>query len=260
MTALDASWETLQARIQAVYHVFAHYKLAGPILCEMSDRIIVADGVAARERQAQEFERYQWKAITTLGTVEDYKHFLPRLLELNCLQRRQRALNDCSGFDEVTIDLDRIAMKLQYAKALEWPRHERDALAEFCFARWRWELLQRADYGRGLLDVLFMLSVLGRPLSELLDESLRSADLQELRGLAWFINKRVDFAIKRGGTYLNWSESQTDAPAQLERWLLQRQVEATLEAAFYRAADATMAQELSNAVQKIGWLRQARSS
>jgi len=255
-------WEALLACISNLYITFANYKLTGPILCEMSDAVVVADGINLRARAAQEFERYQFKAITTLGMVQDYKHFLPRLLELSCLQRRRRALGE-SAIPEVSLEepvyLDVIARKLQYADVRRWPAGERDALASFGAAHWRWELWLPPDYGRDLRDSMTLLAVVGCLLHELLESSLRRSEIVEIHALAKFINQNVEFTIKGGGTRLRWTDHDTNASEQFERWLLQPHVEAALEKVFYEIGDGEMANELSKAVQKIGWLREMGS-
>jgi hypothetical protein len=252
-------WEKLQANIQAVYQTFARYKLTGPIESEMSNAVMVADGIKLGERKAEELKIYQWKAMTTLGTVEDYKHFLPRLLELNCLQRRERVLGGAAAAYEIVeraIDFFTIVHKLHYGEVSGWPGNELDALYELGVARWRWELLLPPDYGHDLQATMMLIAVIGCPLREVLESSLESRDTNELCGLARFVNRCVEFSVKAGGTHLRWTESYLDAPDQFERWLLQPHVEAALEQAFYQLGQGEAAIELSNAVQKIGWLRE----
>ena len=159
---------------------------------------------------------------------------------------------------EPTMGLDGIAMKLKYAEAQHWPARERDVLATFAIARWQWELWLPMDYGGDLRDTLTLLSVIGRPLNEILDASLRSGESDEIQALAIFINRHVEFSIKRGGTQLGWTDSMTSAPREFEHWLLQPHVEAAIENAFYEIGEGEPAAEFSNAVQKIGWLREMR--
>jgi len=252
-------WQNLHAKIAHVYETFARYKLAGPIKSEMSDAIIVADGINLGERKAEELKTYQWKAMTTLGTVEDYKHFLPRLLELNCLQRRERVLGGEAAACEIVeraIDLSTIVDKLHYGKVLDCPASELEALYEFGVARWRWALILPADYGHDLQETMMLIAVIGRPLQVLLESSLESRDMDELCGLARFINRCVEFSVKAGGTHVRWTESYLNAPDQFEKWILQPHVEAALEQAFFQFGQGEAAAELSSAVQKIGWLRE----
>ncbi len=254
-------WESLRASIVGVYEAFARYKLAGPIKSEMSDAVMVADGIKLGERTAEELKRYQWKAMTTLGTVADYKHFLPRLLELNCLQRRERVLGGAAAAFEMVeraIDLSTIVDKLHYGEVLGWAGNELETLYRFGVARWRWELILPSDYAHDLQATMMLIAVIGRPLQNLLQSSLESRDMNELCGLARFINRCVEFSVKAGGTHVRWTESYLNAPDQFERWISQPHVEAALEKAFYQFGQGEAATELSNAVQKIGWLREMK--
>lgn len=68
-------------------------------------------------------ERYIWKAMTTWGDVEDFKHYLPRILEFLA------TLGD--GFKDVFI----VGSKLEHACLKEWPENEQLAVNEF-FRAW----------------------------------------------------------------------------------------------------------------------------
>jgi hypothetical protein len=64
----------------------------------------------------EDVQEYASAALTTVGTAEDYKHFLPRLLEL-AMQ---------SGVVEPPI----IASKLKEAEWRTWPEHEQQPVEE----------------------------------------------------------------------------------------------------------------------------------
>jgi len=261
MNAESLRWETLCTTVEQTYHVFAHYKLTGPICCEMSDRVLVPERVPLRQRGMQDFERYQGKAITTLGTVEDYKHFLPRLIEMNCAQQRRRTVFGdtitCEELMAVGIGLDMIAMKLEYAQASLWPSAERDVLEAFGIARWWWELTVPANYHGGIREAMAVLTAVGRPLCEYLSRMFASAGDAEFLGLSRFVNGSVTSSVKCPVLRFKWASDRSDRADPLERWLLSPEVETALEAAFFRATEADAAEELSNAVQNLRWLRQS---
>ena len=75
---------------------------------------------------AADLERYAFKAMSTLGTVQDFKHFLPRLLELV-------ARDGEIGSTDVEVVLG----KLRYAGWTRWPQDERVCLEQFLAALWR---------------------------------------------------------------------------------------------------------------------------
>ncbi len=67
-----------------------------------------------------EFETYLFKAMTTIGDVDDFKHFLPRLFELYLLQPE---LAPCG--------VDVLFDKLVYAGWPTWPASEAAAVRRF---------------------------------------------------------------------------------------------------------------------------------
>ncbi len=66
------------------------------------------------------FGRYPCKAITTMGSVADYKHFLPRILELALCNPSSQGI---PGFD-----LGVIGGKLTLGEWQGWPAAEREAI------------------------------------------------------------------------------------------------------------------------------------
>lgn len=72
---------------------------------------------------------YAFCAMTTMGDVQDFRHFLPRILEL---------LND----DDFLGSLDRevVLSKLRYGKWEAWPEEEQGVIREYLNALWRSKL------------------------------------------------------------------------------------------------------------------------
>ena len=67
-----------------------------------------------------DFGRYPFKAMSTFGTVDDYKHFLPRILELAFFDPAARTV---PGFD-----VEVVGGKLSSAGWLLWEARERNAI------------------------------------------------------------------------------------------------------------------------------------
>jgi hypothetical protein len=90
---------------------------------------------------------YAFCAMTTMGDVDDFRHFLPRILEL---------LND----DEFLLEIDQevVLSKLSYGKWDMWPVKEQRAVREYLLAHWAIQLhkppsadrYQKAEVGRWL--------------------------------------------------------------------------------------------------------------
>lgn len=76
---------------------------------------------------------YLFKAMTTFGDVDDFKHFLPRLLELYG-----------EGLAVAPWDLDTLFGKLVYADWTTWPEVEKTAVLSF-LTSWHDALAMRAS-------------------------------------------------------------------------------------------------------------------
>ena len=126
--------QQLREAVLGAYRTFRRYKLHDKVEgcpCCVSD-------VAERElrdtpladMQGETFGRYVHKAMTTWGDVRDFKHFLPRILELLATDSETLAWVDA----EIAIG------KLAYANWNAWPEEERAAVRTFLHAWWRAQL------------------------------------------------------------------------------------------------------------------------
>src|SRR5262245_8156429 len=105
-----ADWETantLAGAIERLYEAFRYYPLRPEIeyrthciTPEQARRIYARP---LRKLTSDDLSRYAFNAISTWGTVGDFKYFLPRIFEL--------ALRDCHFWP----GLDLISSKLDYA-------------------------------------------------------------------------------------------------------------------------------------------------
>jgi hypothetical protein len=64
----------------------------------------------------EDVQEYASAALTTVGTAEDYKHFLPRLLDL--------------AVESGVVEPQTIALKLNYADWRAWPKNEQQTLED----------------------------------------------------------------------------------------------------------------------------------
>lgn len=125
----------LHAAIGDLYATFASYPLkhviAGCPHCvsgEDSDALHVR---ALDALTADDVRYYATKAMTTFGDVEDFKHFLPRLLELLAREVEAGEAGDNLGFSE-----EILGGKLALAGYSDWPANERDSVDRFLGAMW----------------------------------------------------------------------------------------------------------------------------
>lgn len=119
----------LKESIEKLYSVFFCYPLAevveGCTCCvDVKDHLALRE-VPLRDLPAENLTHYVSHALTTWGTEEDFKHFLPRIFELLSVG------NDFGHGVEIVI------CRLGYAKWQEWPEYEKKAIRDFLMTMWK---------------------------------------------------------------------------------------------------------------------------
>ena len=122
--------QDLKQAVETLYELFSSYPLAlqieGCPCCISAEDEAQLHSKPLRELKATDLSRYAFKAMTTWGSEDDFKHFLPRLLEL------------VTDADSITreVDVEIIFGKLHYAKWQMWPTQEREAVQQYLMALW----------------------------------------------------------------------------------------------------------------------------
>jgi hypothetical protein len=111
----------LASAIEGLYVAFARYPLRARIEgcphCDLGGNERSLHAAPLRELGADDFDRYPFKAMTTFGDVDDFRHFLPRIAEL---------LTAVGAIGAT--DLGIFAGKMIYGEWTTWPERERDAV------------------------------------------------------------------------------------------------------------------------------------
>ncbi|MGE0327395.1 MAG: hypothetical protein AB7K71_41300 [Polyangiaceae bacterium] len=144
----------LTAAVERLYAEFARYALRkhveGCPCCVEQAGQPVLQRVPLRKLSGDQLGLFAFKAMTTWGDVEDYKHFLPRILELSSSGEGE----SWPGFEWWLI-----AGKLKYAKFESWPAQERGAVQ--WFARCLWKAMLTGEVSDQAEDVLDLARTLG---------------------------------------------------------------------------------------------------
>lgn len=117
----------IQPAIEALYEVFARYPLVARMRrcahcgLETAERRLHA--APLRELSAIDLRPYAFKAISTFGGVDEFRHFLPRIAELIALER---AIGAC--------DFGVLIRKIDYAGWIRWPQPEQDVVIRWLAA------------------------------------------------------------------------------------------------------------------------------
>lgn len=124
----------LAEAIEGLYGAFSAYPLAQAVVgcpcCVSAEDEAQIRGRPLRALTAEDLGRYAFKAMTTWGDGNDFKHFLPRLLEL------------VTDADSIVgeVDVEVLFGKLRYGKWQAWPEQEREAVSRYFTALWRFLL------------------------------------------------------------------------------------------------------------------------
>jgi hypothetical protein len=126
----SASDDHFRRATENLYRAFARYPTPGhvegcPHCVSDADHALLFSK-PLRELGPHELTRYAFKAMSTWGDEDDFRHFLPRIFELLA----------SDGGDGEWIDPEIAFGKLSYGHWRTWPRDEQDALTTFFFAMW----------------------------------------------------------------------------------------------------------------------------
>ncbi|MGV1754184.1 hypothetical protein [Agrobacterium sp. CG674] len=110
----------LRQKLDVAYDAFARYRR--PLVLNalpLRDPEMLLKQLTAKPIRLLDLgdvQEYASAALTTVGTVEDYKHFLPRLLDL--------------ATESGVVEPEMIALKLKSAEWRAWPKNEQQSLEE----------------------------------------------------------------------------------------------------------------------------------
>ena len=194
------------------------------------------------ELTCNDIGRYAFKAMTTWGTVEDFKHFLPRILDLIVTN------------DDFPIDIEVAIGKLAYGEWRSWPAKERIAIEQFLEAWWK-NVLSRplSDSTLSLADeVLCSLAQVNEDIESYLAHWDSRSDIESSLHLAAFVDWNFNsiYAEDRiDGAF--WEKEIT--MRQAVEWLRRPATRERLESHFLDHSDDPHAYFLSEAAEKLNW-------
>jgi hypothetical protein len=208
--------------VEGLYTAFGHVprpaRVEGCPHCVAPDEDRPLLGRPLRALPADGLARYAAKAMSTWGGVEEFRYFLPRLLEC--------AADDAFGYPDPEI----VFGKLAAADWSTWPAGEREAI-EALLAAWWADTLDRYPAQPGAETVLCCLGAVGADLTPFLDRwgalpgeaAVRHLHEFVLYGVGWTRGSRLADAF--------W-DRKGPAHRQVLAWLTGGGVAGAVEAAF----------------------------
>jgi hypothetical protein len=252
----------LHQAIERLYDVFERYPLKDKI--DACDHCVDPEdherlrSKPLRELSVDDLEKYSFKAMTTWGEAEDFKHFLPRLFEL--------IASDQGGFIAEWV----IGWKLELAEWQLWPEAERDALRAYLAALWG--CVVREYESRVSVDELLCYAARAgmdvRPCLEEWRAACRQSDIA-----AYHLADYIDTVVYRADqkitsvssrdpldvlleeTSMPPGEHESAAHRQIAAWLCEPPTGGALEQALRRANNGELMEQLTTALNQLAWLR-----
>ena len=118
---------TGDALIEQLYRTFSRYPfpagMQGCPCCVSDEHLQLLRSKPLRQLGDHELSRYVFKAMTTWGTTEDFKYYLPRVMELY--------MSGGSDFDA-----DLLMDKLSHGEWRKWPADEQEAIGAYLLDWW----------------------------------------------------------------------------------------------------------------------------
>ena len=235
----DGARQGLQQAIGLLYQTFSRYPLnlrMGACPCcvhSLDKRLLFRTGL---QGSAQDLARYASEALFTWGDADDFRHFLPRLFELQV------------SATPIPIDNYHLFGKLPYARWRTWPDEEQRAIEIFLMAWGRYLLAMYP--AKEISDYLCVLAVTMGDLAPFLDVWRATEAIPALRNLAMVARNFVDFPTMFRDI---WWEKTPLASQQIETWLRDSATEARMADAYFRYETEPFAEEFASAADALGW-------
>jgi len=237
----------LNEAIESLYATFAFPRRFGPVTgchhCTSPDDDERLRSKPLRQLSGEDLKRFALKAMTTLGSVEDFKHFVPRLFEI-------AAFEGNVGY----MDFEIVMGKLRYGEWARWPEIEQAAIKQYLNSLWEHKL----SVFPCLPDVDSCLCGIGQAVDDLrpfLNAWQSKTSLPALRHLADFIEDNLRTMVDHQSLGNAFWPNAGQQMRQVAEWLLEPRLAAHLEKGFFACSVDPVATELAQAVDRLGWMR-----
>lgn len=237
----------LRSAIEGLYRTFSRYRLPAHVdgcphcVSDADHALLYSKGL--RDLGPGELDRYTFKALTTWGWTDDFRHFLPRIFELIA------ADGGSLTFPETVFG------KLTYGQWETWPPDERAAITTFFEALWS-KVLDHFPHAFSAEDCLCCIAQAADDMTGYLGRWRIAQSLTHAKHYAWFIEDSLLCGSNRYGISLEggyWGNNLT-AARQITDWLYDRARKTELEHAFFHLArDEQDASLLSRAADQLGF-------
>lgn len=233
--------ELLHKAIENLYTVFAHYPIRSnmpycPCCVSLEDNRSLCKQ-PLRQIHRGDLDKFSYKALTTWGTVDDFKHYLPRLFE--CLASDTQAIYYC--------DPEILLGKLNYGNWDTWPEDQQAAVREFMMAELR-VLLDLFTEEDSVQDWLCSVGQAEKDLTPYLTQWENHPSLAACEHLAYLLIQEGNNIIVKGKLSNAFWEEHRSQMRQVITWLASPKVHALLENNILTISSPSIAEQLSLAL------------
>jgi hypothetical protein len=222
--------------VQRAYDIFAPYIVQHPIhgspisvTKQMQEKLAT---VLMRDATGDHLYRYLFKAMTTWGTDTDFKHYLPRFMELIVLDFQSLVWGEM------------VFKKLAYAQYEKWSLEEVQIIGEFIDTLWLYILeeypsrtISHSDFFSGFDgNVSRFIPIWESQLNK------KSAILH----LADYINHEFNF--------VSYGKDVTKSNTPELQWVKKPQFKQKIESLYFEMIDSEYSDMLSYASQNLQWI------
>ena len=219
--------------IEELYKTFSKYPLKptmeGCPCCVSDSDKSTLHSKQLRALESDDISRYAFKAMTTWGDQNDFKHYLPRILELSSSRKLMVITSVVLG-------------KLEYGKWQHWDQSEKDTIVSFLKAWWNNEINQN-DYFDA--EILIEINKLLKDLPHMLDVWALNSETQEFKNYVDLIEQYYPDLKHKNKVFRSFN------PEELEVFISWIESNAyRLEAGFfkYETTDKAFSEHISNAL------------
>jgi hypothetical protein len=203
-----------------------------------------------------DLERYAFKAMTTWGGKEDFKHFLPRLFEIAAAEGR-------IGDTELEVLYGKLAYgdQLPQGNWLSWRDEERVAVESYLRAAWARAVRTFPPPGEAwegidawLCGIVQSCTDVGLYLAHW-SGAIAAGDLAAIRNLAAFADQHWENILTRRALRNAWWPLFPEAAQRVIAWVCLPEQAESVERACFAQPPGPVADELSEGVRNLEALR-----
>jgi len=256
-------YNDLQEAIEMLYSVFRTYPLRphveGCTHCVDPEDHVRLQSKPLRQLSTDDLSKYSWKALTTWGDDRDFRHFLPRILELVAIDNEWWA----------TFNMEVVFSKLEIGKWTTWPEREQRAINDYLNALYHYFLLKPLSpepYVSETYTIDDLLCAIGQAADDLQPflTQLSAADTEaSLYRIARFIDDELAYLINKHKLSNAFWDDRKSQMEQVINWIIDSNNERLINNALmlYLAREENAKFEnVGQYIEIIGQLRIAQSS